>query len=159
MFAVLLKITGEGNRRQVFGSKDVVGTGFLYHSVASRQRLEECAYVTGVKLIGIKSYAPPVIGRHLVPKCAKCTGTESNMERSLVTKPRNNLRVLFGQRLYGFPRAVGGTVVNDDNLVAPTTSICQRGGYDIILVLKATALGYHSLHPLVDVGIDDMTAR
>ena len=113
----------------------IVGAGFLHGAVLLGHLCQELPYIPRIKLIGIQAHIPPVVGVHFFSESPKGLGTQTYMKRPFVTQPRYDLRIGTGQSLHLLPCTIRRTVVNDDNLIAPSTRILERSGDDIHLVL------------------------
>ena len=132
---VVLESAGKVVLKQVVSGEDIVAAGLLNSVICRRDRGEESAHVAGEELVGIKAYTPPVAAGKLIAESAESACTQPDVERSVVAQPRNDLRMREGKSLHRLPCAVGAAVVNDDYLVTPATSICERGSYNVRLVL------------------------
>ena len=119
----------------VLSREHIVGTGFLHRAVLLRHLCQELPYITRIKLIGIQTHIPPVPGTHLFAESPESLGTQTDMKRSFVAQPRYDQRIGIGQRLHRLPGTIRRTVVNDNDLIAPTARIFERSGNDIHLVL------------------------
>ena len=70
-----------------------------------------------------------------MPESLEGLGAQADVEGTVVAQPGNDLRVGGRQVLDTLPCAVGRTVVDDDDLIAPPASIDERSRDDIRFVL------------------------
>ena len=113
----------------------VVGACFFDCTVVPRDVFEEGSYIARVELVGIEADTPPVAQVHLVSEGVESTGSKSDMEGSFVAEKRDDTGLFDSELLDDFPGAVGATVVDNDDAVAPSAGIAQAVGDDIGFIL------------------------